>query len=304
MIIVITTPDFKCSMLVFLSHALAFTVLSVAAVRDLLTTEVSDKISIIGVIGGLGLHLAASIPQMNFQTLLNTSILLADPIKWTMALGEPLIWSIGIGTALSIYGWGLYFLGLWGGADAFAMSILGFAAPYGLNGPGFIHVGTLFITILIVGFIYTIGYALYLSRGKKPLKRTLSLIKQQEKRISIEILGAAILSALTSFSSVKISIAYFGFFLFLIFIYRFVKVVQDDMMTREIKVEDLEPGEVLAADEEKGGKVKGITQEEIDQIDTEKVNVREGVRFIPVFPIALLLTEIMGESLLWILISL
>ncbi len=293
-------------MLIAASHAVAFIVLSVAAVFDLKTTEVPDTVSIIGVVAGLGLHLLASIPQMNFSTITSAGILLSDPFIWIQAFGDPLIWSLGAGAVFSLYGWGLYFLKMWGGADAFAMSVLGFAAPYAISGTGISFGLSIFLNILFLGMIYSLGYAVYKSRGTNALSKTWKMVRQQEKRISLEIMFAGALSAMMSISGFYVSLLYFTILLSLIFLYRYLKVIQDDLMTKELQVSDLEPGDVLDDSEEQGGKVKGITEEEIKSIDKEKVKIKTGIRFIPVFPVALLLTElgVGGLSIIAFILSL
>jgi len=92
---------------------------------------------------------------------------------------------------------------------------------------------------------------------------------------------------------------YFGFFLLLIFLYRFLKNIQDNLLSKEIPVSELEGGEVLAAEEEEGGMIVGITEEEIQELDQDTVEIREGIRFIPVFPIALLMTDVLGVGILF-----
>ncbi|MBC5793071.1 MAG: hypothetical protein H8Z69_03465 [Nanohaloarchaea archaeon] len=288
------------------SHTIAFIVLSVAAVFDLKTTEVPDTVSIVGVLAGLGLHLTASIPHMDFAVLTNLATLLSDPLIWFQALGDPLLWSIGAGAAFSVYGWGLYFLGMWGGADAFAMSVIGFGTPYAISGTGISFGISIFLNILFLGMIYSLGYAFYISTGNNALSKTWKTVRTQEKRISMEIMFAGLLSAFMSVTGFYVSLLYFGILLGLIFLYRYLKVIQDDLMTKKIPVSDLEPGDVLDDTEEQGGKVKGITEEQINSIDKDKVRIKTGVRFIPVFPAALLLTElgIGGLSVIAFILSL
>lgn len=283
-------------MLIVLSHAVAFSTLFLGAIFDLKTTEVPDWVSVTGVLGGIFLHLMASLNSgLEVGTLVKFSLLLNQPLVWLQALGDPLLWCLGIGLAFSVYGWGLYFLGMWGGADAFAMSILGFAAPYSIAGPGIIHAANLFLNIMIAGFLYTIAFALYKSfQNPEVWKQTLEDIKQQEKRISFEIFGAALLSALGEFTASFNGVLYFSFFVGMIFAYRFLKNIQDDVMVKEVSVSELEGGEVLGSDEELGGKIVGLTQEDIESIEKDKVEVRDGIKFVPVFVIALVLTDVFG----------
>lgn len=288
-------------MLIVLSHALAFSTLFLAAVFDLKTTEVPDPISIVGVVGGIILHFMASLSAgFNLNTLLNVSLIFQNPATWLQALGDPLLWCLGVGTAFSIYGWGVYFLGMWGGADAFAMSVLGFAAPYSIAGLGLLHGVDLFLNIMIAGFLYTILFAFY-QAAKRPeiWKDTWNQIKEQERRISAEIAGAGLLGFIGEYTGSFNGLFYFGFFVLLIFLYRFLKNIQDSLLSTEVAVSELEGGEVLASEEEEGGKIVGITEDEIKELDQETVEIREGIRFIPVFPVALVMTDVFGIGIMF-----
>lgn len=288
-------------MLIVLSHVIAFSTLFLAAIFDLKTTEVPDTVSIVGVVGGIGLHLLASLNSgFDINTLTNLGILLSEPVTWLQALGDPLLWSLGVGTAFSVYGWGIYLLGMWGGADAFAMSVLGFAAPYSITGFGLMHSVDLFLNIMIAGFVYTLLFAFYQSTKKPEVwKDTLNDLKDQEKRVSLEILGAGLLGFVGTYTGSFNGLFYFIFFVSLILLYRFLKNIQDSLLSREVKVSDLKGGEVLAAEEEQGGKIVGITEEEIQELDQETVEIREGIRFIPVFPVALVMTDVLGLGIIF-----
>ncbi len=289
-------------MLLTLSYTLALAVLFAAAISDLKTTEVPDWLSVIGVVGGVVLHAAASYQAgIDYQTLSNIFLIVESPVTWLGALGEPLMWSLGIGALFSVYGWILYILGMWGGADAFAMSVLGFAVPYGFAGPDLMHAVNLFINIMFVGLLYTLLFAFYKSvQNKQVWSKTWSDIKEQEARITVEIIAAAAISGLGVYTGNFNGLTYFVLLVSFVFLYRFIKNIENDLMSKEVAVSELEGGEVLAKDEEKGGKVKGITQEEINSLEAEKVVIKEGVRFIPVFPVALVLTLFYGGGIEWL----
>lgn len=288
-------------MLIVLSHAIAFSTLFLGSIFDLKTTEVPDAVSVVGVGGGIFLHFLASLSSgFDLNSLVNVSLLLGEPVTWLQAVGDPLLWCFGVGTVFSIYGWGLYFLGMWGGADAFAMSVLGFAAPYSVSGFGFMHSIDLFMNIMIAGFVYTLVFAFYKAAKTPEVWRdTWKQLKQNENRVAAEILGAGLLGFIGEYTGTFNGLFYFAFFVLLIFLYRFLKNVQDGLLSTEVPVSELEGGEVLAADEEEGGKIVGITEEEIEELDKDTVEIREGVRFIPVFPIALVLTDVFGFGIMF-----
>lgn len=289
-------------MFALFSHIIAFCALFVGAIFDLKTTEVPDSVNIVGVVSGIMLHAYASLQLVRPDILLSSAVLFS-PFEWFMALGEPLAWALGVGVVFSLYGWGLYFLGMWGGADAFAMSVLGFAAPYAVSGPSLIYPLSLFAAVLVAGFIYSLLFGFYkTAQNPDVIRDTVELIKEQEKRISLEIIGAGLISGVAAFSSFRLGLIYFILLLFLILLYRLFRNIQDGLMVEEVPVEELEGGEVLAEEEELGGKIEGITEEDIESIEKDTVEIREGIRFIPVFPIALLLVDLVGFRITWLFI--
>lgn len=257
-----------------LSHLFAFGVLSAAAVSDLRTTEVPDWLSIAGVAGGILLHLAAS---------LHTG-------AW-----RPLQLSLAIGAIFSIYGWGMYYVGMWGGADAFAVSILGFAAPYPVTGFEVAHPVNLFINIMLVGFLYTVGFALWKGYGNDSVVSDFrERVFGQKLRLTLELVAAVIVSVAGQLYFGMNGIFYLIALFLMVFLYRFLRAVEEEAMAKKIPKEELEGGEVIS---EVDGKIRGATEDEIEELELEEVEVKSGVKFVPVFPIALLITDIFGGGL-------
>lgn len=310
-------------MLVLFSHLVAFSTLFIAAISDLKTTDVPDVFGLTGVLGGIALHAGAS---------------------YVTGSLDPLLWSLGAGIAFSLYGWGFYLLGMWGGADAFAMSVLGFAAPYSLSGMGLLHGVNLFVNIMLLGFIYSLIFAAYRALQEGGVFReTARLVEEKEKRIAVEVLAAGAFSAAIQYAGMNGAL-YFVSMVALIFLYRFFQVLQDEAMAEEVSISELETGAVVDLEtidisiareknglgrsieslrekletrnlpgsehlrnlEERAGypQIVGVTGEEIDQLeesDIEKVEVLSGARFVPVFPVALAVTDIFGGGLLLLL---
>ncbi len=306
-------------MLVIFSHLVAFSTLFIAALWDLETTDVPDLAGIVGVVGGIVLH--------------------ALHAYYTGSL-DPITWSVGIGAVFSIYGWGMYFLGMWGGADAFAMSVLGFAAPYSVSGTGLIHATNLFVNIMMIGLVYSVLFAFY--QGLKSgglVRKTLGRIRAQEKRISLEILLAGLLSGIGFYVNLD-GFLYFGAALFFIFFYRFLQVLEEDAMSSSTEISELEPGDVIDSAVLPGEEVReknmlgnavskfrkflpfdsgvmrdiedrtgypevvGVTGEEIERLEDagiDTVEVKSGLRFVPVFPLALLVTDVWGGGITFLL---
>lgn len=262
-------------MLVLVSHAVCFLTLAAGSIQDLLTTEVSDQIPATAVASGILLHAAASYLGSTWM---------------------PLKWSIAAGAVFSIYGWGMYYIGMWGGADAFSLSALGFAAPYGLSGIGAMHAVNLFVNIMIVGFVYTLIYAFYKAYDTGGVvESTVEEIVDEKIRFLSEIALASAFGAV-ALQVFNANILYPVLAVSMVFLYRFLKQLEDGVMVTEKQVEDLEEGEVVTSGEV-GKQVKGITQAEIDSLDVGKVTVKTGVRFVPVFPIALLITDLYGGGM-------
>ena len=336
-------------MLLVLSHALAFSTLFLNSLFDLKNEgNIPDLFSIVGVVGGILLHSMASLNAgFDLSVLLNFGILIQNPFIWLQALGDPLLWSLGVGIVFSIYGWGLYVLGMWGGADAFAMSVLGFAAPYSFSGPGIVHGIDLFLNIMIAGFGYTLLFAFYKALKKPEIWRaTWKQLKQDEKRVSLEIVAAGLLGFVGEYTGGFNGMFYFVFFVSLIFLYRFLHNIQEDLLSHEVDVGQLEVGEVIAEDlnlgthevrrknvlgsaiesfrssikridrpvlagledrllnlENRVGypEIVGVTSEQIIELEErgiKKVEVKEGIKFVPVFPIALVLTDATGLGIM------
>lgn len=262
-------------MLIVVSHIACFLALAAGSIYDLLTTEVPDQIPAVAVVSGILLHGAAS--------YFSSSLM-------------PLKWSLAIGTVFSLYGWGMYYAGMWGGADAFCVSALGFAAPYGLSGFGVMHSVNLFVNMMLVGFGYTLLYAVYkAARAGGVVEATLDDIRANKIRFSAELLLAAVLG-FTALKVFNANLWYPVLAVSMVVVYRFLKQLEDDVMVTEKEVGELEEGEVVVSGEV-GKQVKGITQEEIDGLEVDKVTVKTGVRFVPVFPVALLITDMFGGGI-------
>lgn len=307
-------------MWIILSHALGFAFLFIGAIFDLRTTEVPDWVSALGIGSGLLMHAIASLTSGNL---------------------EPLTWSLGVGLVFSIYGWGMYFLGMWGGADAFAMSVLGFAAPYSIQGVSMLYPVNLFLNILLAGFIYTLGFAFYRAL-KHPtiIQSFMQRLQGDSSRIMVEILLAALFSGIIYFLGME-GLVYFAAMVSLVFLYRFLKVLENESLSQQIGIDELEEGDVIGlenldigAARKKGGlgralesvrkfvqglgfsrfssilkdaeervgypEVVGVSEDEIHELrnsGVETVEVREGARFVPVFAIALFVTDVFGGGI-------
>lgn len=267
--------------LVEFSHILTFSMLFIAAIFDLRSEmgDVPDEFGIIAVAGGILLH---------------------GIYSYSTGSLTPIIYCLAAGTIFSIYGWTAYWKGMWGGADALGISALGFGAPFltlsltGLFTQGF----NLFINIVLVSTIYTLVFSgLRAYRAENFTNKLKDKLREDRNRIALELGLATVVFAF--FDPVRGTLFY-AFIAASIFLFRFLKVVEEHAMIEEVDAEDLKGGEVIR--ENKSDKIKGVSKEEINDIEGT-VNVMHGLRFMPVFPVALLLTDA-GLSLMPYLIGL
>lgn len=276
-------------MLLVLSHALAFATLFVASLFDLDTTDVPDVFAVVGVVSGIILHAVYTYTTGALQP----SLLFSAPFE---ALG-PLGWSLGVGLAFSIYGWGAYWRGMWGGADAFAMSVLGFAAPFTLPNASLLDPVNLFVNIMLIGFFYILGASVYRSwRHGNVYQPFRQKLYDQRNRVVLELGAAVVFSYMIAEMGLN-GVFYFVLLTGMVFLYRFLQVVQNDLMYDTVAVEELEGGEVPAPGEGFGKKIEGLTQDDIESIEADEIDIRHGVAFMPVFPLALLITDVFGGGL-------
>lgn len=292
-------------MLLLASHIIAGISLTVASIYDLKTSEVPDHVTLTAIISGLFLHgLASYQVGIDFSQLAQFSILFSDPIFYFQSLGDPLMFSIAVGTVFTLYGWILYFAGMWGGADAMAMSALGFAAPTAVNSFTLGYSVNLFLNILFAGFIYSIAFSVFIGWREKVFSKYRKKIREDRKNLVLQIIAAGFISGVFVFLPAASPFIYFGFLVLMIFLYPYLQLVQESM-SKKVPADQVEEGEIVALESGGGRRIKGITQEEIENLD-EDVEVVEGVRFIPVFLLGLLITDLFGAGfeLIQLIISL
>ena len=269
-------------MFLFLSHLLGIVVLLVSSIYDVFNGhDVPDVPGLIGIIGGLGFHLAYSLASSNFTAL---------------------AWCLGVGTMFSLYGWGAYWRGMWGGADAMTLSVLGFTAAGPIS--GIFSIG--YIVDMIANFLFasiavTLVYSVYKfqSQGGNT-KDFLNAFRKRELTLSALMLLGSLMAAFLNFRGQN----GFGFFLLIsasTFIFVFLKMVQDNYMIVTKTPEEVSAGDVASPEQGFGKKIRGLTEEEVEEV-SEPLEVRTGVPFIPVFLLALILTDLTSSGL-WVLYS-
>ncbi len=260
-------------MLVTLSHAAGFATLLAASAYDLRKGEVPDYISLVGIALGILLHAGASFQAGSIQ---------------------PLLWSLGIGTGFFIMGWTAYLLGGWGGADALALAVLGFTAPYGVSEITSGYSIDLIVNMLIAGLLVTLVWSVVLAarQPEKVLSQTYKNLRTSKARLVLEIMGSLMFAFIAQEAGMQGGL-YAVFFVTMVILIRFMRAIESEVFEVEKDIENVSPGEIVDT-EALDGRIRGIEEEELEDLkdeDVDSVKVKSGIRFVPVFPVALLLTD-------------
>jgi len=274
---------------------------AVAAVMDLRTSEVPDYVSYITAAVGLAAHVGMSVQAGDVM---------------------PLAWSIGTGVSMFALGWLQYVVGAWGGADAFVMGAIGFALPTLPTGFAPIHVApwpfalTLLLNVLVVGSIYVLLFAIVMGFLRGVPQLLIVELREQWQRLGAIIAGAAVLGAIGAYyistqgglplgQALPLLGVYVGAMIGLIVLYRYLKIVEDEVMVFEEDPDAVEVGDVLAEDviteegELHADRIVGLGEDQLQVVQASEgpVLVKTGVRFIPTFPIAAVLSLTVGDLL-------
>jgi len=269
--------------LLVLSHVLAFSVLFIDSLFDILNNnDVPDFFGILGILGGIVIHAIYS---------------------YTTGSLDPLIWCLGVGAVFSVYGWIAYWKGMWGGADAMLLSALGFMVPGPATGNfNVVYIMDLIANFMVAAVLMTVLYSVYKFFEQDGDPRIfVKKFLEDEKIIAGVIAAAGILSALL-ISQGSNGYVFFLSILVLVFLYEVLKVIEQNFMVEKKDPGEVEAGEVAAPDQGFGEKIRGLTEDEVENLD-EEIEVRTGVPFIPVFLLALLLTDLTVSGI-WLIYSL
>ena len=260
---------------------------------DLKTTEIPDEIPYvmmgIGIVGNL----------------------IKSYLVWSY---WPFLFSVIIGLGFLGFGFIMYFTGQWGGGDAKLLSGIGFLLP---SLPPEINVRlffpfplSFFFNVFLVGAGYIILYALAMSIKHK--KIWFVFFKDLRANVkTIALFSSALILFFTVFGiilvryypilmtkdailfTVIVSISFISLFI----LWKFVKAVENVGFKKKIPISELKVGDVPM-----DYKVwDGITEKELKRIKKsgkKYVWIKEGVRFAPTFPLALIFTIVFGDGIL------
>lgn len=281
-------------MLESISLAVAFICSSIAAAFDLKTTEIPDEIPYVMMAVGLIFAGAQSYYQWSYWPILTSSI---------------------AGFGLLGFGFLMYYFGQWGGGDAKILSGIGFLLP---SLPGIFKVELMFpfpvsylINVFLIGAAYMLAYVFVLSflnrkiifEFKKDLKAISNVFFVCSAVLFLAFVGINFYLSKTfqvPFTAgllVKNSLLPFIGTLVLFLIWKFAKVVENVGFKKKIPVSKLRVGDVLLE-----SKVwEGITEKDLKKIKKSgkrSVVIKQGVRFGPTFPLALLFTLFYGDGMI------
>lgn len=261
-------------MFIQFSVIIAFSTLFIASVFDVKSQkgDVPEIILFTGIASGLTLHLIYSI------------------VNWS---SSAITWSLGAGFAFGLYGYFAYRRGMWGGADFLGLLILGVSTPYFL---GVIGIFDLIVNTMMTGFLYAAGFGIYGGVKSEEVRQDFrQRVREEKKYIGAGLLLTAVFSSF-AYSQGLNGFLYFGAFSFMIFLYYFMTSVEEKMMVRTVDASKVEEGDVLAE-----GEIKGVEAEELEGLEGD-VELKKGIRFMPVFPVGLALT-VAGVSVLRFLVG-
>lgn len=255
--------------------ALLATGTALAGIWDLRTTEVPDEIPALLISSGIFIWYVYALTVGNFA---------------------PLFFSLALGTGTLLAGWFMYRKGYWGGADAFMLASVAFMLPVYRNA---LFLPAYALNFLVVSSAYMVLYALALGiLHPEAFSYLLDDLRNHGKVLAGAALAAAVLlGAAVLFVRVPAPgalAALLGAVAFTLF-WRYAKVIEQRIFRRKIPASHIRAGDVLET-----MIWRGITAAEIKDLAKKRkfVVIKEGVRFVPVFFITLLVTVFYGNIFL------
>ena len=266
---------------------------SLAAAWDLKTTEIPDEIPNVMIAIALILFSIQSILEWSYWPILNSLI---------------------VGGGLLVFGFLMYYFGQWGGGDAKILAAVGFLVPTFSSNLLFSFPISYLFNVFLVGAVYMILYAFIIAAlNKKIIFKFFKDVKANTNAVLLGSIGLFIFFfalnwyLMKSFqlafeltSAIQNSIIPLLVTLGLFFLWRFAKAVEDIGFKRKIPVSKLKVGDVLLENR----LWEGINEKQLKKIKKsgkKTVVIKEGVRFAPAFPLALLFTLFYGDGILFLI---
>jgi Flp pilus assembly protein protease CpaA len=267
---------------------------SIAAAWDLKTTEIPDEIPHIMIVLGLVLNGVHSY------------------LLWSYV---PILSSVVVGLSLLGLGFLMYFLGQWGGGDAKVLSAIGFlipTLPTGFTPNLFFPFPLSFLAnVFLIGAIYMLVYAFVIAlMNRKIIHEFLT-----DMKASSTVLLVGSIALFTAFIGVNyFLITYFHLnsttnllvlnsliplvaTVALYVVWKFARIVENVGFKKRIPLSKLRIGDVLLENR----LWEGITEKELNKIKKSGkryVTIKQGIRFAPAFPMAIIFTLYVGDAIL------
>jgi len=293
-------------MLQLLAFVVALAGSTLGALWDLRTTEIPDEIPY-----GMA---AIALLLYGYQSYMEWSV-------W------PLAWSVAVGAAFFGFGFLMYRLGQWGGGDAKLLAAVGCLLPSISTLPSELYSAGInvfhstrmlfpfplsyFFNVFFVGAAYMMLYAFAVAARNRGVFAAFVGDVKASSRVFLAI-AAALFIAFTAInltlyrnfglhidSASMLSSSMMPVFaaacIFLV--WKFARAVESVGFRRAVPVGRLRVGDVLES-----SKVwEGVTAADIRRIKrsgVRRVRIKEGVRFAPTFPLALLFTLWVGDAIM------
>ncbi|MFA4819401.1 MAG: A24 family peptidase [Candidatus Aenigmatarchaeota archaeon] len=242
-----------------------------AGLWDLKTTEVPDKLPVGMVIVGIAYWILQG--------------MLGDWYPFTV--------SIIVGTALLAIGLIMYKKGQWGGADAWILAAIGYMVPvYG----GEIFIVPYLMNFMLVSIFYTVIYSVTIGILNRHVFKYVVKDFRENLKFILGVPAAVIIAILVASAAVPRIIILIPklvpLIILLLLFWRYAFVIERKVFRKKVPTSKLRKGDVL----EKGNWV-GLTDRQIKKLRSQKrfVVIKDGMRFVPVFAIALVLTLLFGN---------
>jgi hypothetical protein len=280
-------------LLVQLAIILAIVFLVLGSIEDLKTGEIPEKISYGYIASALLVAAAAAIVSGDAYLFLN---------------------SLLMGVSFFVLGFGLFYLGQWGGGDVKLAGGIGCTLGF-LAQSGFLHDGlfpyyaTYFINMICVALPYATVYGLLL--GLKSPETWKEFGRYLRDRRSTAVFALSFAPSLIGLYLDMPNMALFYTIIpFMTLIALYLKAVELKALRDTVDVSQLREGDVPAEDLEADGKVlirkmdiEGMTAEDVKKIQElasqgklpQKIVIKRGIKFAPVLLLAFLSVLYVGN---------
>jgi prepilin signal peptidase PulO-like enzyme (type II secretory pathway) len=282
---------------VLIPYTLSFLALLIGSFTDLRTREVPDWVNL-GLVGaGFGVNLIFSVIYWKIDFILASVI--------------------GFGVFFAI-AWVMFYAGQWGGGDSKVLMGLGAMLGIDVLSKNFFLVQFL-VNVVVIGALYGILWFLFLvfKNGKKfsaSFRKNLKNKKIENTKKVIIVIFLILLAAGFVVQDTFLRLAFFYLAMVLIvtfYIWVMAKSVQESCMLKYVIPKQLTEGDWIAKDIKinnkyiTGPKDLGVTKRQISKLiafynkgKIRKVQIKEGIPFVPSFFIAFVATLIYGNLLL------